>query len=254
MTGTAAFISLVLTLLIRGSGVVIGRERPDPVSPWISAAALGALLAELVVRSAAIRFTAVTGTYEALLLFAVFLVAVGLVFRRRTGLFLGLNFLAFALLALASSPVVPSELRPPVPALRSAWLVLHVVLAFLGEALFAAAFVAALIRLADRRRDPADLDALTSRLILIGFPIYTLGALVFGAVWAWHAWGRFWGWDPKETWALVTWLTYAWYLHIRLIGRKRDRLAAMVAVLGFLFTIFTFLGVNYLLPGLHSYL
>jgi ABC-type transport system involved in cytochrome c biogenesis permease subunit len=77
--------------------------------------------------------------------------------------------------------------------------------------------------------------------------------LVFGAVWAEHAWGRYWSWDPKETWALITWLTYTVYLHVRFILKKRRKLAAVISIAGFAFTLFTFFGVNYLLPGLHSY-
>jgi ABC-type transport system involved in cytochrome c biogenesis permease subunit len=83
--------------------------------------------------------------------------------------------------------------------------------------------------------------------------VFTAGALIFGAVWAQKAWGRWWGWDPKETWALITWLVYTFYLHLRLISKKTGKLISLIAVIGFLCTIFTFFGVNYLLPGLHSY-
>jgi ABC-type transport system involved in cytochrome c biogenesis permease subunit len=72
-------------------------------------------------------------------------------------------------------------------------------------------------------------------------------------IWAEQAWGSYWSWDPKETWALVTWLTYTLYLHLRFIRGARGKLTALVAVIGFILTMFTFFGVNYLMSGLHSY-
>ena len=97
------------------------------------------------------------------------------------------------------------------------------------------------------------LDEITYKLIAIGFPIFTLGGLIFGAIWADQAWGKYWTWDPKETWSLITWLFYAFYLHSRFMRGWRGKKVAIVAVLGFIAVIFTYLGVNLLLSGLHSY-
>jgi cytochrome c-type biogenesis protein CcsB len=97
------------------------------------------------------------------------------------------------------------------------------------------------------------LDEITYKLIAIGFPIFTLGGLIFGAIWANQAWGKYWSWDPKETWSLITWLLYAFYLHSRLMRGWKGKKVAMVAVIGFIAVIFTYLGVNLLLSGLHSY-
>ncbi|MEJ2683009.1 MAG: c-type cytochrome biogenesis protein CcsB [Candidatus Sulfobium sp.] len=97
------------------------------------------------------------------------------------------------------------------------------------------------------------LDEITYKLIAIGFPIFTLGGLIFGALWANQAWGKYWSWDPKETWSLITWFLYAFYLHSRLMRGWRGKKVAMVAVIGFVAVIFTYLGVNLLLSGLHSY-
>ncbi len=97
------------------------------------------------------------------------------------------------------------------------------------------------------------LDEITYKLIAIGFPIFTLGGLIFGAIWADQAWGKYWTWDPKETWSLITWFFYAFYLHSRLLRGWRGKKVAIVAVLGFIAVIFTYLGVNLLLSGLHSY-
>jgi cytochrome c-type biogenesis protein CcsB len=100
---------------------------------------------------------------------------------------------------------------------------------------------------------PDILDDLTYKTIAIGFPIFTLGGLIFGAIWADQAWGKYWSWDPKETWSLITWFVYAFYIHARHIRGWRGRKIAVLAVIGFLSTIFTYLGVNLLLSGLHSY-
>ena len=100
---------------------------------------------------------------------------------------------------------------------------------------------------------PGTLDDITYKAIAIGFPIFTLGGLIFGAIWANQAWGVYWSWDPKETWSLITWFVYAFYLHARLLRGWRGHKTAVVAVIGFIAVIFTYLGVNLLLSGLHSY-
>jgi len=97
------------------------------------------------------------------------------------------------------------------------------------------------------------LDTLVYRFAVLGFIIFTIGGLIFGAVWADQAWGRYWSWDPKETWAFITWLTYGVYLHGRLYAKWSGIVVNSLAIIGFLMTIFTFLGVNLLLSGLHSY-
>jgi ABC-type transport system involved in cytochrome c biogenesis permease subunit len=104
-----------------------------------------------------------------------------------------------------------------------------------------------------REMDADDLDEISYRTIAIGFPIFTLGALIFAMIWAAQAWGRFWGWDPKETWALITWLFYAAYLHFRLSRGWHGSKSAWMTVIGFIIVMFTLVGVNLLLAGLHSY-
>jgi cytochrome c-type biogenesis protein CcsB len=97
------------------------------------------------------------------------------------------------------------------------------------------------------------LDDLTYKNIAIGFPVFTLGGLIFGAIWADQAWGRYWSWDPKETWSLITWFVYAFYLHARFLRGWRGTKITVIAVIGFIATLFTYLGVNLLLSGLHAY-
>ena len=98
----------------------------------------------------------------------------------------------------------------------------------------------------------ADLDRITYKTIGIAFPLLTL-MIAAGAYWANRTWGSYWSWDPKETWAAITWLVYAGYLHMRITRGWRGRRAAYFAILGFAVVMFTFFGVTYLLPGLHAY-
>ena len=97
------------------------------------------------------------------------------------------------------------------------------------------------------------MDEIAYRSILIAFPIFTLGALIFAMIWAQEAWGRFWGWDPKEVWALITWLFYAAFLHLRLSKGWEGRKSAWLTVIGFLIILFNLVVVNLVIAGLHSY-
>ncbi len=97
------------------------------------------------------------------------------------------------------------------------------------------------------------LDEVGYRSVLIGFPVFSLGALVFAMIWAQEAWGRFWGWDPKEVWALITWLFYAAFLHLRLSKGWEGRKSAWLALIGFAIILFNLIVVNLVIAGLHSY-
>ncbi len=97
------------------------------------------------------------------------------------------------------------------------------------------------------------LDDVTYKSIAVGFPIFGLGGLIIGAIWAEQAWGRYWSWDPKETWSLILWFVYAFYLHARFLRGWSGPKLAIVAVIGFGCMIFTYLGVNIFLSGLHAY-
>lgn len=159
-----------------------------------------------------------------------------------------------ALYAISSSPIASSEAKPPIPALQSYWLVLHVSFAFIGEVFFILSFAAAIAYFIVKSEAKKErMDELMYRSILIGFPFFTLGALVFGAIWAKYAWGRFWAWDPKETWSLITWLIYSAFLHSRYMMKWKGKRSAIIAIIAFCVMIFTFFGVNFLLSGLHSY-
>lgn len=150
------------------------------------------------------------------------------------------------------------EVRPLMPALQSGWLAVHVSLAVLGYGSFAVAAGISIMYLVKRKKPemhlPAveKLDEISYNAIKVGFLCLTL-CILTGAIWAQYSWGRFWAWDPKETWSLITWIIYAVYLHIRRTRSIDGKVAAWFAILGFLAVIFTYIGVNTLLPSLHSY-
>lgn len=211
----------------------------------------------LILRVAAGGHAPFTNMYESLSFFAWATVLAFLLLNRkrelaRSGFILML--VVIALMALASSPLMPKEAAPLVPALQSAWLWLHVSVTLLGEGFFAVAFVTSLRFLAARDPDKRErLDRLSYRAVAAGFPLFTLGGLVFGMVWAHKAWGSYWSWDPKEVWSLITWLVFALYLHTRIVMGWKGKRTAIIAIAGFLAALFTYFGVNYLLAGLHSY-
>jgi len=151
------------------------------------------------------------------------------------------------------------EIQPLIPALKSYWMKIHVPANFIGYGAFSmAAMFGAAWLLADRpffaSRLPSRtwLDELSYKAIALGFVFFTI-ATILGALWAAEAWGGYWSWDPKETWALIVWLNYAAWLHARLVKNVRGALLAWWSLAGFVITLFAFLGVNMFLSGLHSY-
>lgn len=150
-------------------------------------------------------------------------------------------------------------ITPLIPALQSYWMKLHVPANFLAYGAFSIAAMLAAARLVAGHRFlltrlPADawLDEASYRAIAVGFACFTV-ATILGALWAAEAWGGYWSWDPKETWALVVWLNYAAWLHFRMLGKASSITLAWWALVGLFVTLFAFLGVNMYLAGLHSY-
>jgi cytochrome c-type biogenesis protein CcsB len=113
--------------------------------------------------------------------------------------------------------------------------------------------IAALLQPFAKKANSQLMDEIGYRSVLIGFPVFTLGALVFAMIWAHEAWSRFWGWDPKEVWALITWLFYAAFLHLRLSRGWEGEKSAWLAVIGFIIIMFNLIAVNLIIAGLHSY-
>jgi len=256
----------VATLLYLAS-VVVNKADGDRWARWVFMLAFAGHTITIVVRFYEAGYTPVTNLHESLSFFAWTLAGTFLLVDRR---------LRMAVLATATSTIVlvlmlfgslmPMGIETLNPSLDSLWLPLHIFLAFMGNAVFTVAFVAGVFYLLEERmlkskkfsalyyRLPSldTLDMINYRCLTFGFPLMTMG-IISGAVWAEYAWGTYWSWDPKESWALITWFLYAALLHGRLTTGWRGRRAAILAIIGFAFLLFTFLGVNLLLPGLHSY-
>lgn len=157
------------------------------------------------------------------------------------------------------------------PALQSYWLVIHVGVAIIASGIFTVAFLMSVLQLLRDSRDegsailnrrgwgwleltptPTRLEGLSFRLNAVGFVLWTF-TVIAGAIWAEHAWGRYWGWDPKEVWSFVVWVVYAAYLHARTTRGWSGRRAAYFVLVGYACVIFNFTGVNLIFNGKHSY-
>lgn len=210
-----------------------------------------------------------TNLYESLAFFAWTFAVIYLVLERKFKIRTVGAFVApFPFLIMAYASLNPNDIQPLVPALKSNWLISHVVTCFVGYAAFAVSFGVSflyLFKAGSEKRSPrsagsfwdflpssAALDEIGYKTIAIGFPLLTIG-IVTGAFWANVAWGTYWSWDPKETWSLIVWLIYAAYLHARITRGWRGKRAAILSIVGFAATIFCYLGVNLILSGLHSY-
>ena len=177
-----------------------------------------------------------------------------------TGLVVVLLMVAVLLLDIPAGPLVP--------ALHSYWLYIHVTAALLATGAFTVGALASILYLHQSRAEVAGaartgmaarlpeaeaIDKLAYRVHSFGFPVWTFAALIAGPIWARYAWGRYWGWDPKEVWAFITWVAYAAYLHARATAGWRGRRAAVLALIGFAALLFNFVGINLWGGGLHSY-
>ncbi|MDD4924817.1 MAG: c-type cytochrome biogenesis protein CcsB [Dehalococcoidales bacterium] len=197
--------------------------------------------------------------YEFALAFSWGIILAGFIFhlRYKTGSVLNIS-LIIALLLLIFARVQYAPPSSLIPALQqSALLSAHVASAVVAYGTLTIGFVAAILYLIQNKYqsswlpDLEVLDNITYKSVIIGFPFLTL-LIVLGALWADIAWGRYWGWDPKETASLVTWLIYAAYIHTRLIKGWKGVRASILLIAGFLAIVFTFFG-NYIFSGLHSY-
>lgn len=233
-------------------------ESAGRAGTWLLVVGLAFHTASLVVRTVAAERPPFLNLYEYMLSFAWggIVVYLGLEYLTRTRaygsfavpLVTGISFLAVRL---------PIGVNPPMPALESPWRVPHIATAILAYASFAVAVGLSLMYLLREKSGGKDsfwtrrmpsaktLDQTIYRLISFGFLMQTL-LLITGAVWAQKAWGTYWSWDPKETWALITWLIYAAYLHMRTTRGWTGRTSAVVVIFGFVAVIFTLFGVNLL--------
>ncbi|GAF46141.1 MULTISPECIES: c-type cytochrome biogenesis protein CcsB [Rhodococcus] len=174
------------------------------------------------------------------------------------------------ILMFLAATVLYADAAPVVPALRSYWLPIHVTIVSVGSGVFLVSGIASLLfllrmryprgeegtgvfaRIAERLPDAQTLDRLAYKTTIIGFPLFGAG-VILGAIWAEAAWGRFWGWDPKETVSFIAWVIYAAYLHARATSGWRDTKAAWINVAGFVAMLFNLFIINMVVSGLHSY-
>ncbi|HWI41618.1 MAG TPA: c-type cytochrome biogenesis protein CcsB [Verrucomicrobiae bacterium] len=269
---TQAFFYLTLCLYLAATLSYLGYLlRPAPsLGDWgrrIITAGFLAHCATVATRFAAAGHTPITNLHEALSFFSLATVGVFLALQRKYRVpVLGSFVTPVALVLLLVSVSFSQAIGTLNPALKSRWLLVHTTFAFSGYAAFAVAFGAAFMYLLQERflkkkkfgemyrRLPSleMLDEINYKCLTFGFPLLTF-AIITGAIWAESAWGTYWSWDPKETWSLITWFVYAALLHGRLTTGWRGKKAAYLAIVGFVILLFTFLGVNLLLPGLHAY-
>jgi cytochrome c-type biogenesis protein CcsB len=266
------FVSFVLYLflMIRGTES-LGRLASGAAVIGLTAHSLALILRWIESYKRGIGHAPLSNLYESLIFFSWAIVLFYIIIEWRTrnrslGTFV--VPVAFIAMAFASiSPTIDSGIKPLIPALQSNWLTSHVISCFMGYAAFTVACALGCMYLIKERDhkgtehqntflqfipDAGILDELIYQSTVLGFVFLGLG-IVTGSVWAHYAWGSYWSWDPKETWALITWLIYAIMLHYRFVRGWRGKRMAVMAIIGFASVLFTYLGVNYL-PGLHSYL
>ncbi len=213
-------------------------------------------------------YVPLSNMYESLIFFSWTIVLIYLIIEfKYQERIIGVFVTPFAFLSIALTSIIPGinpKITPLVPALQSNWLTIHVTTCFFGYASFAVSFGISILYLIQARNELMEkpskwfpstkiLDEINYKSVIIGFPMLTLG-IITGAAWANYAWGSYWSWDPKETWSLITWFIYAAFLHARFTRDWRGRRTAILSILGFIFVLFTYFGVNYLISGLHSYL
>jgi len=247
--------------------VITQNEKAGKIARWLLVGGFGVHCATLVARYIEAGYTPVANLHESLSFFAWTIVGIFLLFDLRYRLaVLGAFTSPLALVLMLGAVAAPQEVRELNPLLDSRWFPVHVTLAFSGYAVFALSFAAGVMYLIQERmlkskkfsalyyRLPSlsTLDSINYKCLTFGFPLMTMG-IITGAMWANSAWGGYWRLDPKETWALVVWFLYAALLHGRMSIGWRGRRAAIFAIIGFLCLLFSFLGVNWLLSGEHSF-
>jgi cytochrome c-type biogenesis protein CcsB len=269
-----------------GSGTVLPGRRESALraiweaGPWVRAAvtlnAVGILahVVAVVTRGLAVHRAPWGNMYEFVTaLTCVAAIFFGYVMLRYRAWALGVFVMGAVVIALGlAETVIYTAAGPLVPALQSYWLSIHVTAMTLATGVFFVAAVLGIMYLAAERYrarvaagkaqpgngliaripSPAQLDKLTYRTVIFGFPVWTFGVIA-GAIWADQAWGRYWGWDPVETWAFITWVVYAAYLHARATAGWRGRRAHYIQLLGFASLTFNMLVVQVFITGMHSY-
>lgn len=241
--GRLATCATFMTVAVATIGVVLRVIEIGIASDWVMAV-----------------FLPVTTTYETLTFLSWVIPLAYLMIERRfkikqVGVFV--TAVAFIMLSIAALPrFAPSATAPLVPALQSYWLVIHVLFMMVGISFFSVGFGASALLLIEHYRGGTfqkKLEEMSYVSNALGFPFYGIGGLIFGGIWAKYAWGAYWEWGPKETAMLIAWLTYAVYLHARLRWGPNSLIPSWLSVIAYTVVLFAWIGINYLVGGLHSF-
>jgi cytochrome c-type biogenesis protein CcsB len=242
----------------------------EQFAQWAYTLLLGAIslhLVSLIGLTVTTHMAPWAGMFGTLCFFSAIIVLIFMAISHRNHIpILGAFIMPLAWGLLTGALVSNRTISPLQPELQSYWMGLHVPIIFTAYAFLGVAFAVGIAYILQERQMKSkrpteltyrlppleELDRLISRLIIAAFPPLTLG-LLMGGIWAHQAWGRFWDWDPKETWALITWLIYVTYLFMRYVRGWRGRKAAYLSLAGFVIVIFTYVGVNQLSPR-HDFL
>ena len=261
---TVAMVGYFASMVLYLGFIALRKDLPGKIASYLQAGGLAAHTATLVLRGIAAGRPPMTNLYEFSTCFAWALCLVSLIFILKYRFtVLGVFAAPVILLVMGYASMQNREIGQLMPALQSGWLVFHVSTAIISYGAFGVSFVLGLIFLMRGKiRDEGflgqhipgreKLDGIEYRSVSLGLLFLTV-TIILGAFWAKQCWGSYWNWDPKETWSLVTWIIYAIYLHLRITRKWQGKAAAIFAVFGFLCVIFTYIGVNTFLPGLHSY-
>ena len=255
-----AIISYAVAVLLLFTGTAFKKDRLLKAAWYLFLAAFAVHSVFLVVRGVKAQRLPLANQFEFSCSFA-WGISLLLIFVRLKlkADWLTVAAMPMALLVMMYAAKQPMEINELMPALRSAWFGIHIGAAVFSYSAFVLAGCVGLrYVLLSRQGEEADkkklrqMDYLSYRLVAFGFLFLTV-VMLSGAAWAEQAWSAFWTWDPKEVWALITWIIYAVYLHLRLRGRKQGVMMAWFVIIAVPVVFFTFAGVNTLLPGLHSY-
>ncbi len=261
---TVAALLYLLSAVLYILFFALKKEKPGQIAGFSMLAAFVIHTAALAVRSIGAGRLPFSNQYEFATSFAWGVALAFLMFARKPRYRALGSFVAPVIFLIIGYAAMQSrQVNELMPALQSNWLAIHVSTAIISYGSFGVAFGGSLLYLMHERLtqgefaeryfpDKDRLDLLNYRIISLGFLFLTL-VIVTGAIWAQKAWGRYWTWDPKETWSLVTWIIYAIYLHMRISRGWRGKKAAWFAVIGFICVIFTYIGVNTWIPSIHSY-
>ena len=259
-----SMISYVAAMALFFVFFALKQDKAGKIANVLMFVAFGMHTAALAVRGIGAGRLPLTNQYEFATSFAWGICLCYLIFQWRFGFRAMGTFVTPVIIVLIGYAAFQNkEVRELMPALRSNWLALHVSTAIISYGSFGVSFAVSLMFLMREKMGHSEfwhrnvpegrmLDMISYRAVSLGFLFLTM-VLVTGAIWAEQAWGSYWSWDPKETWALITWFIYSIYLHLRISKGWKDKNAAVFAVIGFICVIFTYIGVNTLLPGVHSY-